>query len=215
MNDLLNFFDKMSDRQIHKWSNYFDIYDNHFSRFRGMPVKVLEIGIGKGGSLQMWRHYFGRKADIFGIDIDKNKCFDEERIHCYCADQSNSDQLLEVIADIGRVDIVIDDGGHHMTDQITAFNTLYPLVSCNGIYVVEDTHTSYWQEFGGGPEAKTTLMRYMKAHVDKLTAFHSRGQFEIDDFTMATNSMHFYNSVVVIEKGTDVFASEKKVSVAR
>ena len=50
-------------------AHYFDVYEKHFSRFRGTDVVVAEVGIYSGGSLKMWRHYFGPRAVIYGIDI--------------------------------------------------------------------------------------------------------------------------------------------------
>ena len=50
--------------------NYFEIYDRHFSRFRNRDIALLEIGVAGGGSLEIWRRYFGPKARIVGIDIN-------------------------------------------------------------------------------------------------------------------------------------------------
>jgi len=200
MNDLELYFNTMAKRPIRKWSNYFSIYDLHFDRFRGLPVNVLEIGIAGGGSLQMWKWYFGRKANIFGLDIDDSTLYKEARIKTFKCDSGSKDQLLAVMTDLPMMDIVIDDGGHRMEEQITAFETLYPLLNENGVYLCEDIHTSFYPEFGGGPEVKRTFLGYMKKQIDQLTAFHSRGQVKITDFGNSTHSISFYNSIVVIEK---------------
>lgn len=204
----------LHDRVIHKWSNYFDIYDRHFSKYRNCRVNVLEIGVGKGGSLQMWKWYFGADAKIYGVDIDESKCFEESQIKCYTADQSNRYEIYKVWKDIGCLDVVIDDGGHYMNQQKTSFDVLYPLLNLDGVYLVEDIHTSFWTEFGGGLTDgvcdEGTFMHYIKNHVEKLSSSHSRGRLDFDGFSMATNSIHFYNSVVVIEKGLN-FMSHKVV----
>jgi hypothetical protein len=70
MNPLEKYFRRNSKRLIHKWVHYFEIYDRHFSRFRGKNIVVVEFGVSHGGSLQMWRKYFGRRAWIYGVDID-------------------------------------------------------------------------------------------------------------------------------------------------
>ncbi|MFP4369831.1 MAG: hypothetical protein ACLFR2_09645 [Candidatus Kapaibacterium sp.] len=62
MNDLEKYFRQNDARLIHKWNHYFDIYDRHFSKFRGKEIILLEIGVSHGGSLQMWKSYFGDKA---------------------------------------------------------------------------------------------------------------------------------------------------------
>ena len=70
-NPLWKYFSHNEGRIIHKWHHYFDIYHNHFCRFRDLPITILEIGVYKGGSLQMWKNYFGPKAKIYGVDIDQ------------------------------------------------------------------------------------------------------------------------------------------------
>ena len=203
-NDLTRYFHTMAKRPISKWSNYFDIYDAHFSRFRGTNVKVLEIGVAGGGSLQMWKWYFGSKSKIFGVDINSEKLFKEARIKTFECDQNDRESMLQLMAALPRVDIVIDDGGHTMDQQISTFQIVYPFISDHGIYLCEDTHTSFFHEFGGGPLRKKTFMGVMKKHIDQLSAFHSREVIPMTDFTNSANSMHFYNSVVVIEKGLPI-----------
>jgi len=199
--DLEKYFHTMAKRPIHKWSNYFEIYEMHLSRFRGSKINLLEIGIDGGGSLQMWKWYFGQKAKIFGIDIDESKLFEEAKIKTFQCDQANRDQLKEVIGRMPRLDIVIDDGGHTMEQQIATFEVIYPVMSDNGVYICEDTHTSFMEEYGGGIKSKRTFMAVIKKHIEQLSAYHSREQVPMTDFTASTDSMHFYNSVVVIEKG--------------
>lgn len=89
-NPLLELFEKNQGRLIDKWTHYFDIYHRHFARFRNKPVKVLEIGVFKGGSLAMWRKYFGPQAKIFGVDIDPVcKDFEEDGIKVIIGDQED------------------------------------------------------------------------------------------------------------------------------
>jgi len=199
-NDLEKYFHTMAKRPIHKWSNYFEVYELHLSKFRGKKVNLLEIGINGGGSLQMWKWYFGQKAKIYGIDIDASKLFDEAKIKTFQCDQADRDQLKEVIGRMPTLDIVIDDGGHTMEQQISAFEVIYPMMSDNGIYICEDTHTSFFEEYGGGAKSKRTFMAVIKKYIDQLSANHSREQVPMTDFTASTDSMHFYNSMVVIEK---------------
>lgn len=56
-------------RLIHKWKHYFPIYERHFRQWVYKPLTFVEIGCGLGGSLQMWKRYFGPHATIVGIDI--------------------------------------------------------------------------------------------------------------------------------------------------
>ena len=71
MNPLEDWFEHTQGRQVHKWMHYFDIYHRHLKRFRGRAVKVVEFGVSLGGSAQMWREYFGPRAQLYGIDRDR------------------------------------------------------------------------------------------------------------------------------------------------
>lgn len=147
-----------------KLVNYYAEYDLNFQEYRNKPIKLLEIGIQKGGSLYMWREYFPN-AKIVGVDIDEEcKQFEGEGIKVYIGDQENADFLLELERKEGTFDIVIDDGGHTMKQQITTFKTLFPLLAEGGMYVIEDLHTSYWPEFGGG----RTTISLLKSMIDEI-----------------------------------------------
>ena len=201
-NPLLEYFEQNKDRLIYKWVHYFDIYHRYFNKFRGRPVKMLEIGVYHGGSLQIWKDYFGSEANIVGIDIDpKCKNLAEPQISIEIGDQANLIFLNEVAEKYGPFDIVLDDGGHTMEQQKVSFQALYPHICSSGFYMCEDLHTSYWKEFSGGRNREGTFVEYCKALIDQLNAYHSREEgFIVDDFTKSTNSIHFYDSIVVIEK---------------
>jgi SAM-dependent methyltransferase len=189
-------------RPIHKWKHYFPIYERHFSRFVNRDVVVIEIGCGQGGSLQMWKRFFGPHARIIGIDIDP-RCASlaEDQIEILVGDQSNTQFLLGIIGQYGSPDIVMDDGSHMMEHVMTSFDTLYPLLARNGVYMVEDLHTAYWDEYSGGLRRLGTFIEYSKNMIDELNADHTRGALDPTEFTRSTLSMHFYDSVVVFERG--------------
>lgn len=201
-NPLWKYFSHNKGQIIHKWHHYFDIYHNHFRRFRGLHVKILEIGVFKGGSLQMWKSYFGDKAKIYGVDIDpKCKELEEDQINIFIGDQADRGFLQGIRDKIGPIDILIDDGGHTMIQQITTFEELYPAVSPNGIYLVEDLHTSYWEEYGGGYKKKESFIEYAKEFIDSINAWHSHDpELTPSNLTKTATGIHFYDSVIVIEK---------------
>lgn len=203
MNDLEKYFRANTGRLIFKWHHYFEAYDNHFARFRNKEVTILEIGVSQGGSLQMWKDYFGPQAKIYGIDVDPRcKEFEEENIEIFIGSQSDRNFLRSVIAKIPKVDILIDDGGHSMIQQIVSFEELFTHVKPNGVYFIEDCHTSYWWPYGGGYKRKNSFIEYSKNWIDKINAFHSKtSRLKVDDFTLSVKSLHYYDSIVVIEKG--------------
>jgi len=205
-NPLEEYFRNNEGRLIHKWVHYFDVYHRHFQRFRDRPVVILEFGVNQGGSLEMWRSYFGQQALIYGVDIDP-RCasLDGPRTKIFIGDQEDREFLQSIAAETGPIDVLIDDGGHTMGQQIATFEELYPHVSENGVFLVEDVHTSYWPKYGGGYRKPDTFMEYAKALTDQLNAWHSHEEgFAVDEFTRTTRSMHFYRSIVVFERDTVV-----------
>jgi hypothetical protein len=203
MNDLQRYFEGNSKNRINKWMHYFDIYDRYFSRYRGTDVHILEIGVYHGGSLQMWRDYFGPNARIFGVDINPYaKHFESEGTKVFVGDQENRAFLQSLTKEVPRVDILIDDGGHTMRQQIATFEVLFPHVSPEGIYLCEDLHTSYWEAYGGGCRRKGTFIEFSKRLIDQLHAWHSEepSTLPVSDFTRSAWAMHYFNSILVIEK---------------
>jgi len=183
--------------------HYFAIYHRHFERFRERPVTVVEFGVSHGGSLQMWRSYFGSRSGIVGVDIDPRcQALEEAGIRIRIGDQEDRTFLRVLAKEVGPIDVVIDDGGHTMAQQIATFEELYPALSEEGVFLVEDVHTSYWPRYGGGLGRPGTFVEYAKRRVDQLNAWHSQeADFEVDEFTRTTRSVHFYDSIVVFEKG--------------
>lgn len=203
MNPLRHYFQNNSGRLIHKWDHYFDVYHRHFERFRGRPVKVLEFGVFHGGSLQMWKWYFGDLCQVVGVDINSAcKTLEEDRVQIEIGDQEDRQFLRSLAEKYGSFDIVIDDGGHTMGQQIATYEELLPAISENGVYLVEDLLTSYRLNYGGGLQRSGTFIEYSKNLIDRLNGWHSQEpeKFGPTEFTRSVWSMHYYDSVLVIEK---------------
>ena len=190
-------------KRLHKWTHYFDIYERHFERFRGKTPTVLEIGVMGGGSLQMWKAYFGPGCKVIGIDVDPAcKQHEGEGVEIFIGSQDDPATINAMLAKYPTIDVVIDDGSHLSPHMIATFQMLYDHVSPNGVYLVEDTHTNYWLYLGfqGGPKKPGTFVEFCKDKVDEIGAATSQGSVKVSPFTMSTNSMTFYDSVVVFEK---------------
>jgi hypothetical protein len=191
----------------HKWHHYLEIYDRHFQRFRrprSHPVRILELGISGGGSLQVWRKYFGVDAKIVGIDIDP-VCLDrvDPDTPAVIGDQSDPAVLAKALAKLGGgVDIVIDDGSHLGRHQIASFEYLYPRLSEDGIYVCEDLLYSYSPEFEGGYRKEGTFIEYTKSLIDRLHAWHLEGDLKTAnmDFAQTTYGIFIHLDMIVIER---------------
>jgi len=192
-------------RPIHKWTHYFPIYEAHFEQFVNRTVTFVEIGVSKGGSLQLWKRFLGPFAQIVGIDIDPTcKVVEENQIAVRIGDQSDPAFLAQIIDEFGAPDVVLDDGSHMMSHISASFKFLYPKMSKNGVYMVEDLHTAYWSEYEGGLHRANSFIEQSKALIDELNADHSRSAVPISEFSKTTMSMHFYDSVVVFERGRHI-----------
>jgi SAM-dependent methyltransferase len=189
-------------RLIYKWTHYFPIYEKHFGRYVNRPMTFLELGCGEGGSLQLWKRYLGPFAQIVGVDIREDcKAFEEDQIAVRIGNQKDSTFLGRIVDEFGPPDIVLDDGSHKMADISASFTYLYAHMSSSGVYVVEDLHTAYWDEYEGGLRKEGSFIERCKVLIDELNADHTRGALSPTEFTRTTLSMHLYDSVVVFERG--------------
>jgi SAM-dependent methyltransferase len=199
---LLDYFENHEHRMIHKWMHYFEIYERHFHQFRGKDMSLVEFGVLHGGSLQMWKHYFGAQAKITGVDINP-RCAQlaEERIDIMLGNQEDRESLRNLCRSKPKFDIIIDDGGHTMLQQKTTFEEMWGHLKDGGIYLCEDVLTSYWPAFGGGYRQPGNFIEYTKNMIDQLHAWHSPDPaLQVNDFTRSAFSVHYYDSIVVIEK---------------
>lgn len=203
MNDLQRFFESNKGPIVHKWAHYFDVYDRHFSRFRGKAPVVLEIGVNFGGSLYMWRDYFGAEASIIGVDINP-ACLElnKEGFQVLLGDQADPDFWAHFRRRFPRLDILIDDGGHSFDQQRVTFECMFDHVKEDGVFLCEDVHTSYQRGHGGGFRRQGTFIEYAKGLIDELNAYWTDDADLVPTrLTKEARSIHFYDSIVVIEKG--------------
>jgi hypothetical protein len=204
-----------------KWSSYLPIYDRVLSKYKRAPISLLEIGVQNGGSLEIWSKYFESAQKIVGCDIDENcrkLSFSDKRIGVVVG-SINSDSTLEEIKKISdEYDIIVDDGSHRSEDVITSFVKLFPLLKSDGIYIVEDMHTSYWPSYGGNLRGKNSSMEFFKSLVDVVNFEHWEGNKsatryvqnyapEMNDKLSFENlaqihQVSFFNSICIVEKKT-------------
>jgi hypothetical protein len=196
---------------VNKWKHYLSIYEKYFAPFRNKPGRFLEIGVFKGGSMRLWRQYFGPEAIIFGIDIDPEcAVFNGQHAQVRIGSQDDPVFLDRIVSEMGGLDIVVDDGSHVSPHQIASFKFLFPRLSQGGIYICEDLHSNYWRGWHqGGYRRSSTFVEACKRLVDDIHSdFHSHGSSPISTEIVA---IHFYNSMVVIEKGLRERPSEIKI----
>lgn len=201
MSDLWSYFISNKGRAINKAHMYFPAYERHFRKFIGTSVTMFELGVQNGGSAQMWKHYLGPRATIVGIDVDPIcSSVAEDHIHVRIGSQDDPAFLQGVIDEFGIPDLVLDDASHQMKHVNASFDFLFPRMGKNSVYMVEDLCCAYWDEYGGGRESPQSFVNRAKGLVDKLNAHHTRGSVCPDWFTETVASIHFYESIVCLEK---------------
>lgn len=203
-NPLLDAFIAGPERSVHKWLDYFSAYDRLFSHFRGKPITFLEIGVQNGGSMLLWRDYFGEQATILGADVDPTcRAMEDHGFEIWIGDQADPTFWTDFKVKHPKVDIILDDGGHTMQQQLVTLECLFPTVSNGGFYVVEDTHTSYFPSYGGGPPGCSgTFLDRVKGLIDEMHSWYHAPIGHAESILAATQipSITIFDSIVAIEK---------------
>jgi hypothetical protein len=196
-----------------KWGKHFYTthYQNHFRKYRFKSINLLEIGVGGeenplagGNSLRMWKKFFPF-GKIYSIDIYDKSPQEESRIKIFKGSQVDEGVLTNICNQVGEFDLIIDDGSHVNEHVIKSFEFLFPKLKEGGIYVIEDTQTSYWNHYGGTSKDfnfKGTMYHYFKSLIDAL----NHEEFMISDYVKSYYdkhivSMHFYHNMIFIYKG--------------
>lgn len=195
-----------------KWWQYFTAYDRELGVLaaesregrRKNPLRVLEIGVWRGGSLGLWRRYFGPQAVIFGVDIDPaSSTFGVTDGQIRIGSQVDTAFMNDVVDDMGGVDVIIDDGSHISANVIATLHDLWPRLTDGGIYLVEDLHTSYWPAWGGGLRRPDSSMEALKRLADVLHQPYFHADADPHGLGISRDSLAsvtFYDSVAVLHK---------------
>ncbi len=202
-NQLFAFFTaNRAGKPLDKWVHYFPVYERHLAAYRGTAARVLEIGVYRGGGLELLRHFLGPEPNIVGIDIDETARQAVGDLYpVELGDQADPEFLRGVAEKHGPFDVVIDDGGHTMHQQIVSVETLFPLLNQGGTYIVEDCHTSYWPEYANAQPGGQTFIEWLKDRTDDIHAFHhSVAEHLSEPWQAALSGIHVYDSVAVLDK---------------
>ncbi len=211
-------FDSQRNFNSDKWEHYFDIYDHLLGRFYESKVNYLEIGVQNGGSLEIAKKLFASDSLIIGMDIYPNcKHLEGKVANQIIIGSQVDDATLSKVSEFSPFDIIIDDGSHIQSHMIVTFFKLFPLLSQNGIYIIEDTHTNYSPEhqesfFGIG------LYDYFKGLSERLNIDFINSHFRKDRYKLPRSerssirqipdivrdifSIEFFDSVIAIKKRT-------------
>jgi len=176
-----------------KHSSYFHVYDELLAEFYGSDVTFIEIGVLNGGSLYMWRELFGKNSRIIGLDLNPAaKKWEKDGFEIYIGDQDDPNFWKTTLSKIGSFDVLLDDGGHLYTQQITTVTSVLDAANEHAIIIVEDTHTSYMDGFGN---KKWSFMEYCFEIVNRINQRSSA----ITNPSLVENRIHsinFFESIV-------------------
>ena len=218
-NSLLDVYKNHVGKVSHKWDGYIDIYEILFEKIRYKPLRILEIGVQNGGSLEIWSKYFPNCEVIVGCDVHpkvENLVFADPRIKIVLGD-ANKDAVISQITSLASgFDLIIDDGSHISKDIVATFLKYFKHLSNDGLYVIEDLHASYWSNWGGGLAHPLSSISFLKRLVDilhkerwgvnksygwLLDLFSINHQVPLDGAPFEQiHSLKFYNSICVVEK---------------
>lgn len=196
MNKILNIFLNEKRRSV-KHKNYFQVYEEYLNKYIKKKITFVEIGVANGGSLRVWKKYF-KNARIIGVDLNNEcKVFEEKKIEIIIGDQADPLFWKKFFKKVGKVDIILDDGGHHNLQQITTMSECIPNIKDGGLLIVEDTVCSYLKAFGNPNQY--SFINFSKKIIDDINFNNkSLGHFNFS-LNKYIHSAKFYESIVVFE----------------
>lgn len=207
--------DKVSHHGYHR------TYPLFLDSFRNKSITMLEIGVDRQGSLELWRNYFNN-CIYFGVDIAAKKPESEIYPNFYIlyGDQSNRGHLESISNRINSAEFIIDDGSHDPAHQVSTFNFLFDrLLSPGGVYIIEDIETSYWKRhklYGNiinyGVGHPRSLIERIKSIIDCVNSeFTNSVLYTSSDFIShhcqnSIESITFsHNSIIFVKKDYSSF----------
>ena len=199
MNKIFKSF-KSSPKYSIKWNNYFNIYENLISKYKNKKITLVEIGVGDGGSLFMWRSFFGNKCRVIGIELNPEaKKLKKNGFEIYIGDQSDKKFWKKFYKKVGKIDLLIDDGGHTNIQQITTLVESFKNIRDGGMIIIEDTHTSFMKKKGFGNPSKYSLINFSSSIIENLHRRNPNLIKKMNDFSKKIHSIEYFDSIVVFK----------------
>ena len=212
--DLLTLFNE-SEYYSLKYKNYFPVYERLFSRFKGKKITFVEIGVLSGGSLFMWRNYFGKDARIIGVELNPEaKRFEKDGFEIYIGNQSDENFWKGFFEKVGEVDIILDDGGHTNFQQIVTSCSCIPFIKDDGVLVVEDVFHSYGVSYGASGfynPSKYSFINFCKKTIDDVNyRFPGNKKFKFS-LNKSAFSVEFFEAIVAFNINKELCKIENEV----
>ena len=200
-----------------KWSSYFQVYEKIFSKYRKKKIKFVEIGIANGGSLFMWKKFFGKNAEIIGIDLNPSaKKMEKYGFKIYIGSQIDPDFWKNFFKKEGKIDLILDDGGHKNLQQISTVHYCLPHVKDGGKIVIEDTVTSYLKKEFNNP-SRYSFISFCNLIIEMMHRRSSLIHKKLNIYSKKIYSINFFESIVVFSinskkcfKSKEIYNKSKK-----
>lgn len=197
MNSLLKKYFDESEYFSMKHEKYFAVYENILTKYKNKKIRLVEIGIENGGSLYIWKKFLP-DAEIIGIDLNPNcKKFEKDGFKIEIGDQNQIEFWDKFFKKYKNVDVIIDDGGHTNSQQITTLISCIPHINDDGVLLTEDVMCSYDKDFGN--PSRYSFINFSKKLIDDINyKFPKVGNFKfsLNNFIY---SIEFFESIVVFK----------------
>ncbi|WP_417385606.1 class I SAM-dependent methyltransferase [Gimesia sp.] len=224
-----------------KWAAYLNAYEEVLAEYQDATVKLLEIGVQNGGSLEIWEQYFSNLQTIVGCDINPSISqleYQNPSINLVVGNATEDDTAKQILEHCNSFNIIIDDGSHRSDDIILTFARYFPVLELNGLFIIEDLHCSFWEEFQGGlfePFSSLSFLKRLsdiinhehwgiqKSRVEHLAKYGEKYGCEFDEEELKKiHSIEFINSMCIIRKkeadlnklGKRIFSGQKELIAA-
>ena len=202
---------KKTKRFSMKWESYFNVYEKIFEKFRGKKITFVEVGVSAGGSLEMWRDFFGENARIIGIDLNPEaKILEQDGFEIFVGNQSDPEFWKKFYSEIGTIDVLLDDGGHKNIQQINTVHNSIENINDGGLIVVEDTHTSYLKEYKN--PSYFSFINFCNKIIENIHRRCDLVNKRINLYSKKVHSLSFYESIVVLNIDSEKCFNSSKIT---
>ena len=213
--EIKNLFNNTKTR-FHKYKKYFSTYEELLKNYKDKDITFVEIGVQNGGSLGVWKKYFSNSSRVIGIDLNSDcKKFEKDGIEIFIGNQSDPNFWEKFFKQVGKVDIILDDGGHTNLDQIITTVSVVDKINDGGILIVEDTHTSYISEYNSGK--KFSFVEFTKKIIDDINSKNRKNfkqfKFSLSDYIYSVQTFESIIAFKIDRKKCDydeIFPSKGK-----
>jgi hypothetical protein len=183
--------------------SYLQIYELYFEHRRNKKIDLLEIGVRRGESMDLWYKYFSN-GEFFGIDVAETWWLTllYENVHYIHADATKP-EVLEHFDEQQSFDIIMDDGSHINKDIISSFEIFWPRLKSKGVYVIEDLYNSYGRPNQLTPEIEQILggsRGIEQNNREQLREWLNQIEKNLNNSQQDILYIHHWDSIIVIGK---------------